>query len=372
MTTPPGYSNPAQKRSRLREWTARVPIYQRIIIGNSLVILVGAVGGTLITHFVTEHGAELVSIMLFATAGLAISIIINLWIVRAALQPLVELTRFVNSFRVGKESGSTPSLTNPDPDTTQLASSLGELILQLEQSNRQLHAISGRAIHAQEEERKRIARGLHDEAGQALLVLNLNLERLEARLPDNPQEIQEKIKNSRELVAGTLSSLRDTIQGLRPAILDDLGLVPAIRWFARSKLEQAGIQPQFRLEEDLPPLSADVKISLFRILQEAVYNVVRHSQARKAAVTLKCLADDILLSVEDDGSGFPSSVRAGEDSPLAYDQAEAIRLEHWGLIGIQERLELVGGSLNIDTSPGKGTRLDVKIPLSNDQEPQDG
>lgn len=352
----------------LRARLSNLTLYARVVIVNSLIIFTGAVLGTWITHFFTERGAELILILLLALAGAAASIVVNLWIIRAAVQPLLELRKLVNQLPAPpseKDLAATetsfplePFLSNPDADTRQIAASLGALVKRLEESNHQLRLLSARAIHAQEEERNRIARSLHDDTAQALLTLMLNLERLEQRLPTAESEIRPQLVKARQLAGDTLNELRQIIAGLRPAILDDLGLVPAIRWYARTRLEEAGIHLDYQAPEAEFSLPAELRISLFRIAQEAVNNIVRHSGARSTQISLVCNGPELVLRVQDDGRGFH----------LSQDQGEAIEREHWGLVGIQERVNLSGGKLAVISMPGKGTRLEVTVPLSTCEE----
>ena len=360
MTSPPGFLE------HLRSRVASLSLFSKIVIGNSLVILAGAIGGTLITHFFTEQGTKLFSIMLFASAGMVVSILINLWIVRTALKPLVELRQMVEEIQKSRPDDAPTasiqpielSLANPDPDTHQLAHSISSLIRQLEASNRQLRAITTRAIHAQEEERIRISHSLHDDTGQALITLMLSLERLEKRLSPDDQETRSKLVAIRQLASDSLEELRKIISDLRPSILDDLGIIPAIRWYARTHLEDAGIQLDLQIPEEPLPLSPEIRITLFRIIQEAVNNIIRHSGAKKVSIMVSYTGNAVNLQVEDDGCGFNTT----------QTQAEAIQRQQWGLIGIQERLELVGGSFYVLSIPGKGTQLQISVPLSASEE----
>lgn len=347
---------------RIRVWVSNTSLYTRIVVGNSVIFIIGAIGGTIITHFFTERGTELLSVMLFALTGITVSVLLNLWIVRSALHPLFELRQFVDGFDFVETSQRGLALTNPDPDTDLLASSLSTLIEQLEKSNHQLRLISKRAINAQEEERKRIARHLHDETAQSLSSLIINLERLEKRLPEDSGEFKTQLTAARELSASILDELRNIIHGLRPAILDDLGLVPAIRWYARSNLEEAGIKVEVQVPEEPLALPPDLKTMLFRIAQEGVNNIVRHSGARSAVITLGCDKNEIYLWLQDDGSGFQ----------VAQSQGDAIRMRHWGLVGIQERVDLVNGQFSVKSSPQTGSRIQVTIPLLENEEISDG
>ena len=351
-----------QRAASLWQQAAGVSIFARIAIGNSLIIILGAIGGTTIIYIITERGAALVSIILFALAGVILSILLNLYILRAALEPLLELRKVVTQMRSGPIMDLEVSLRNPDPDTARLADSLRALIVQLSSSNRQLHILSGKAIRAQEEERMRIARSLHDETGQALLSILYALEGLEKRLPPSEEGLRARIADAQSVAAEALESLRRIIRDLRPAVLDDLGLVSATRWYARSNLEKAGIQVEFITDAETLPLPPELNITLFRIAQEAIHNIIRHAQAKKASIRLGLDENEIYLDIQDDGIGFQ----------VAENTGEAMRLSQWGLAGIQERVNLVNGRLILDSTPGQGTHLQVRAPLSAAQEVPDG
>lgn len=170
----------------------------------------------------------------------------------------------------------------------------------------------------------------------------------------NPVEYKKKVRETRDLAANALAELRRILFGLRPAILDDLGLVPAIRWYARANLEQAGMRVEVHAAEEGLHLSHALTTSLFRIAQEAINNILRHSQAGSVQITLSMDAEVVCLRVEDDGRGFD----------VSQITAQALQLNHLGLLGIQERAGLLRGEVSLESAPGKGTRLEVHIPLS--------
>lgn len=215
-----------------------------------------------------------------------------------------------------------------------------------------------KVISAQEEERKRMARELHDELGQALTGMLMNLEAAEETLGQDAQGPRERIARARSLATHSIESIRHLIQDLRPAALDDLGLVPAIRAFAEGRLGDRGIRLTLEtsgLRDRLPPL---VETAVFRVVQEAVTNIVRHAEARSARIRLERSGDRISVTVEDDGRGFdPAEVL---HSP---DRARAL-----GLLGMEERVSLLGGSLRVESAPGRGTRVRAEIPLEPEEE----
>lgn len=206
-------------------------------------------------------------------------------------------------------------------------------------------------IMAQEEERKRIARELHDETGQTLIALRLNLERL-AMLPDT-EEGQAQLAQCLSLCQQADEEVDKLIFDLRPALLDDLGLVEAIRFYAQSRFESAGIGLEVTVTGRETRLSGEREVALFRVVQEAITNIVRHSGARNAAIKLRFETERLVARIEDDGCGF-------EPGRTMDCHGERRGL---GLLGMRERIALVGGALSIVSKPGAGTRLKIAVPL---------
>jgi signal transduction histidine kinase len=227
-----------------------------------------------------------------------------------------------------------------------------EQLLEKEQERTQLLA---KVIAAQEEERKRIARELHDEAGQALTSVLLGLKDLE----DNSQTPAQKARAAelRGLTAGTLDLMRDMALELRPSTLDDLGLVAALQRYVSDYRRKYGIEVDFH-----PGSLAGVRLkpqmetALYRIAQEALTNVVRHAEAQSVSVLLDKRDGRAILVVEDDGKGFDVDQLRRTGSPA----------QKLGLLGMEERAALVGGSLTIESRPGAGTAVFVEVPLDGD------
>lgn len=340
----------------------RTPILYRIAIGNAIIIIAGAILGTFLTRVLANLTTTLWHFVLFASIGILVSLGLNFIILQAALRPLRQLRQVVNRVQAGQAEATQLTLEDTDPDIHHLTTALNSLVTQLETSNRQLRFLSERAINAQEEERKRIARSLHDDTGQSLSTLIINMERLENHLPTEPGELTDRLSSIRQMATESLECLRAIIYDLRPAILDDLGLLPAIRWYARTNLEAAGIQVTLEFPDELPSLSQPLTTTLFRITQEGVNNVIRHSQAKSVNISLGIQANDVYLRINDDGRGFdPAQI-----SDQAFD------MQHWGLVGMQERIELVGGKLSISSDPAHGTKLMVIAPLEKAKAEVDG
>lgn len=339
----------ASARARLE----RLTLFQRIAIGNA-VILLFAVGATALLVRRMPQQAEAGRPLLAMLGGIVLGgLALNTLIVLAALRPLRDLGRLAKRLQNGGGPRPPAPLKNPDPYTLRMAGTLQALFLQLEEHNRELRALSERAISAQEDERRAIAQGLHDDTGQALSMLIIQLDRLDGRLAPEDRDLKAQVAEARALAANALRELRRILAGLRPAILDDLGLVPAIRWYARSHLEAGGLRVVVKAPSPAPELSPALATTLFRIVQESGANILRHAQARSATIALQVGAGQVRLSVEDDGRGFNPQ----------HASRDAVELQQLGLLGIRERVELLGGRVEIESKPGVGTRVGVTIPL---------
>lgn len=206
---------------------------------------------------------------------------------------------------------------------------------------------------AQEEERKRIARELHDEASQPLLLLIQRLDAIMSSLNRKQfTSFTEKLEELRNQAVASLEGLRRSAQYLRPRILDDLGLVPAIEWMAEDLIRNHEVDTQVTVKGKPYELPEEVQLLLFRIAQEALSNVRRHSKASKAWTELEFWQDKIMLTIHDNGIGFK----------LPEEFADFASYGKLGLAGMQERARLLGGSLKVRTELGKGTKVIVEVP----------
>jgi len=209
----------------------------------------------------------------------------------------------------------------------------------------------GQLIHAQEAERKRIARELHDDASQALTTVSIGLSGLDRNVPDTLPELHTKISGLRDAVKDIMGRMRDLTFAIRPSMLDDLGLAAALKWYASRFSGQETPKIELSLDDCgkcLDPLVATV---LFRVAQEALNNAVNYSQAAEIKLVLRISNDSVMLRIEDNGIGFPAE-------KLIKDPSKSI-----GLNGMTERVALFNGSLKIRSSPGKGTTIRARIPL---------
>lgn len=218
-----------------------------------------------------------------------------------------------------------------------------------EQQRRELlrRQLLDRVIDAQEEERKHIARELHDEFAQSLTALIVGLQTLEQTLV--PEDVtRERLAETRILAARILDQTRQLIFDLRPTVLDDAGLAPALRSFAERACEPPNLALDFQISGVRRRFAPQIETALFRIAQEAVNNVVKHAHARRLAIHLQFESTSVAATVEDDGVGFVV--------------ADALRAGAVGLLGMRERAELLGGRLQIKSRIGEGTRVQVEIP----------
>ncbi|MEK7668454.1 MAG: histidine kinase [Gemmatimonadota bacterium] len=224
-----------------------------------------------------------------------------------------------------------------------------EIYAALEERSAELGRASASLLRAEEAERRRIARELHDETGQVLTAIRLELGLL-ARQVEGNAPAREALDRALSLTGRALETIRATVRGLRPAALDDLGLVPAVESLAEEFSGRTGIvvDCDAKPDGDLPP---EVEVALYRIFQEALTNVARHAEAKHVRAALRRDGDAVVLVVQDDGHGFdPSKVVKAGDSRA-------------GLAGMRERLVGLGGRLEVTSAPGQGVRLEARMPL---------
>lgn len=225
------------------------------------------------------------------------------------------------------------------------------LMAELEQREALRGQLLERVLAAQEEERHRIARELHDEAGQALTSMMVGLRLLEKEV-ERPEMLVARLTDLKRMTDGVLEDLHRLAMDLRPASLDHLGLVAALRQYAELYSRQHGLVVQFEtVGLDSGRLPAEVEIALYRIVQEALTNVVRHARATRADVLLERRGDRLVAIVEDDGAGF--------------DPETAVQNGRLGLFGMRERAEMLGGALAIESAPGAGTTVFVELPYAH-------
>jgi PAS domain S-box-containing protein len=222
----------------------------------------------------------------------------------------------------------------------------------LRRSQQELRELASRMDSVREQEKSRIARELHDELAQALTALKMDTSWIAERLPTGQVALAAKLAAMQAMLDGTVAATRRISADLRPLLLDDLGLVPAAEWLVQNFSERTGVRCELSVGTPELELEHSLASAVFRILQESLTNVARHAQASLVEVMLESSADQVTLTVRDNGRGFsPESPR----KPNSY-----------GLMGLRERAYLLGGEVRIASEPGRGTTVEVHVPLERD------
>ncbi|GAC1349712.1 MAG: hypothetical protein NVSMB27_25390 [Ktedonobacteraceae bacterium] len=333
-----------------------LPVFYKVLFANSLIIFVGATGGTWLASNLNNTQQALAtptSLIIFVVVGWLVSIALNFVVLQVAFRPLMDLGKVMNRVQAGERSLRAP-LTGVDPEADQLARTFNMMLEAIDDATR-LRA--SQIINAQEQERKRIARELHDETSQVLTSLLISLAILEESI--TTQQAHDRISDTRKLAHQTLRAIRNLSIDLRPSALDDLGLLPALRWYVKEYQQKCAIEVEFVASGFKERLPAEMETALYRIVQESLTNTARHANAHKVVITMRELADAVYVTIADDGSGF--NVGTLLKTP---DQERGL-----GLAGMNERAVLLDGSLTINSSTGHGTTIEVRIPRSPIEKP---
>lgn len=224
---------------------------------------------------------------------------------------------------------------------------------EFEQSQMELRQLSASLVEAREAERRRIARELHDELGQQLSALKMELSTLKGSHETRARS--DRIDGMLQMIDETVGSVRRIAADLRPLMLDDLGLSAALDWLAREFSRRMGIKVRLEVDDNGPPVPERASIAVYRMVQEALTNIARHAKAKRARIEIRHGPSELQLTVDDDGVGLPAMAmhRAGSH----------------GLVGMRERCHMLGGELQLGSSPLGGTRISVKLPLQAAAEP---
>jgi signal transduction histidine kinase len=231
-------------------------------------------------------------------------------------------------------------------DRTALAIERARMTDALREREQRIAELSGHLLRVQEEERKRISRELHDETGQALMVIRLYLGMMETGITG--RNVRGKIRETVEVVDRTIEGIRRIIGKLSPLVLQELGLVAAIRKEAKDFARNTGVKARVLISDDVGRLAPGTEQAIYRVVQEALHNVAKHAQAKNVTVHLTREAREVQMIVEDDGIG----IQAKSDS----------RDQSFGLAGIKERIAMLGGASRVISAKGKGTRIEINVP----------
>ncbi len=334
----------------------RLTLFEKVILVNTLLLIGEALAGLWITSHSLETHHYLIDTS-FIVAATLLSLLINFVLLHASFRPLFYLLRTIRAVAAGDVTRRAENLP-ADSEIGELALAFNSMLDRLEASQRQQALL---IFQAQEEERRRVARELHDESGQDLTALLVHAEILSQTLHNLPDTasiadarapIEAGLRQLTQLTQNTLEHVRTLALQLRPGILDDLGLHAALRWLvedARQRLQLPielsidGLEEAARAHPD----AALYATTLFRIAQESLTNAARHAHAQHISITSTRDAQQVCLSIHDDGIGYDT----GKQSPGL------------GITGMRERAALLGGKLVITTTQGQGTTVEARLPL---------
>lgn len=327
----------ARSEARTRPWD-RVSLLWRVFAANVIVFVVAVV--LLAWTPVTVHRVATPGELLVLILGLVAMLIVDLLLLRRAFAPLRRLASVMGQVDPGHPGRRAPAVPSAGSEVAALAQSLNSMLDRLEGERRES---SRRALAAQEGERTRIARELHDEVGQTLTAIALRAERAAAEPSDQRGALTEIAQN----LTRSLEDVHRIGRELRPEALDDLGLVNALIALCSRVDRQGGLRVRRELDWALPALSADEELVIYRVAQEGLTNVLRHAGATLVTVALRQSDGEVMLSVTDNGRG------------LAPGAPES------GLQGMRERAMLIGAELEVQSRAGEGTAVVLRIPVAS-------
>jgi two-component system, NarL family, sensor histidine kinase UhpB len=353
VPTPPGHAQHevAESPGGLSRRFLRVPLFYKILLANSAIVLVGTIVGMAAARGVLREGVDFPTVWIvgLALAGVLVTLGVNAAILRIALTPLVLLEATAERVQAGDLDARVPYSPLSDPQLERLTGTFNGMLDNLASFRQRLSGIAARALKAEEQERLRISRELHDDTAQSLAALLIRLRLL--RTIEDPTARDEALDEFRTEVGEALERIRRYARGLRPPALDELGLVPAVESHVRGLSESVGIPIRVEAVPLDSLLSHQAELALYRIAQEAISNAIRHSRPRRVLVRIERSGPSVSLTVSDDGTGFDPEEMMGEERGL-------------GLFGMSERAGYVGGHLTIRSGPGEGTTVRAVIPIT--------
>lgn len=331
-----------------------IPLLYKVLIANALIVVFGAVAGTTVTATTfgeqdNQRSALLISA--FVLFGCATSIIVNFLVLRAAFQPLDRLAEVANMIRAGDFSKRVRATHYSDPQLARLSESFNATLDTLQEDRDQLRQLTGQVIDAQEQERKRIARELHDDTAQVLFAQLLTVTALKGSALAEVRDVASRLETS---TVEAIEGVRRLALELRPPALDDLGLREALADLAQRYSEQSHIAVEYRWNAPRQRLPADLELVLYRIAQEAMTNVLKHSGATNATISVDQQGRDMVLTITDDGRGLDAE----------WAEQRDLRGLGLGIFGMSERTSLVGGHLHIASASPSGASVIARVPMA--------
>ena len=314
-------------------------LFWRIFALNAVVL--GTATGLLLWAPVTVSVPVVLTEAVILVGGLAVMLVANAALLRLGLAPLDRLTRLMATVDLLR-----PGQRLPASGGGEVAEVIRTFNAMLERLEHERATSSARALLAQEAERRRIAQELHDEVGQSMTAILLGLKRA---ADDAPAPLRHQLHEVQEITRGSLDEVRRLVRRLRPGVLEDLGLVSALTSLTEDFAAHTGLHVTRRFDADLPALSPETELVLYRVAQESLTNTARHADAERVTVALRHTDDHVLLTVTDDGSGIQAP-REGA-----------------GIRGMRERALLIGATLDITPAPRAGTQVKLTAPLPRKQ-----
>lgn len=314
-----------------------------VFVANGAVLVVGFV--LLVVTPITISAPVALEQVALLLAGLIALLVLDLVLIRRVLSPLFRLADVMGSVDPDQPGRRLSGVNPRSAEGAALVDAFNRMLDRLESAR---HEAARTALSAQESERLRVARELHDEIGQSLTAVVLAAERA---AEGDPGEAPQELRHVAEVVRDSLDEVRRISRELRPEALDDLGLVSGLLALCSRVETQGGPTVRPMLQKGLPPLSSEVELVIYRVAQESLTNAMRHASAREASVELEADAEAVVLTVTDDGVGMPPEL-AGDTT---------------GLAGMRERAFLVGGRLSIASGPGEGTEVQLTVPIDQEE-----
>ena len=322
-----------------------IPLLVKLAGANFLIVLAALVGVAAEREFNASGNVDSILGM-----ALGASLVVNLVLVYVALRPLKDLEAAAARVSAGELDARVPPSILADRDMVRIGATLNGLLDRVAEDRARVRRLAAQVVNAQDEERARVARELHDSTAQILTAIMLQLGAA-ARESGSPT-LTERIATLRELAAEALEEVRSMSHTMHPRILDDLGLAAALEWLGRQTREQTSLDVRVYASPLDVQIPAALQSVLYRVAQEALRNAVRHADARVVEIRLWHEPGVALLEVSDDGRGF--DVQSAEE-----------RRPGMGLFSMRERVALVNGSLVVTSTRGSGTRVVATVPLTN-------
>lgn len=319
-----------------------MPLLHRVVGMNALLLIVAVALAIVVLAPSRLSGPRLDAEAVVLIAGIAVVVVVNLLLVRRVTRPLGALTAMVRGIDPDRPGQRMPD-AEPTSEAGELALGFNDMLARLEAERREA---TGRVLAGQEAERLRIAQELHDQVGQELTAALLLLARVQSHAGPG---LREEVVEARDAVRGSLEDVRRIAIELRPEALDDLGLVSALAVLCERFAERSGLAVEQQISEALPELSSEVELVIYRVAQEALTNVARHSGSEQARLQLDARDGQVVLSVRDAGTGLSPGAQPGS-----------------GIRGMRERTGLIGGALTVGPGPGgEGCEVRLEVPVAD-------